>query len=166
MLAASWLIVFLGNHPSWRSKIVSELSDLLAHGTSDSSPLTERLGSVSLEDWESRTPMLDAAIRETLRLAQPHVAMRKNVSTADIPLPGGQVIPPGAFAVYPFADVHLDESLYPNPWAWNPARLEPSGQAMAYIGWGGGTQPPHLRHVLLIDVLHRQDRVRRVSISA
>jgi cytochrome P450 len=91
-----------------------------------------------MEDWNGHTPALDAAIRETLRLAQPHVAMRKNVSASNVNLPDGTVIPPGAFAVYPFADVHLDPSLYPDPWTWDPARPKHPSQAMAYVGWGGG----------------------------
>jgi cytochrome P450 len=138
-ITAAWLLIFLGNHPCWRSQITSELSELASsHSTSDSRQLTARLASVPLEVWEGNTPALDAAIRETLRLAQPHVAMRKNTSKRDVDLPDGTVIPPGAFAMYPFADVHLDPSLYPDPWTWDPARPKHPSQSLAYVGWGGG----------------------------
>ena len=35
------------------------------------------MASVPLSAWENETPVLDALIRETLRVAEPHVAMRQ-----------------------------------------------------------------------------------------
>ena len=81
-------------------------------------------------------PVFDAIIRETLRLAQPHTAMRRNMGP-DTYI-GGEKVPSGAYVVYPFSDVHLDSELYPDPWKFDPGRPErkvPYG----WIGWGAGS---------------------------
>lgn len=80
-------------------------------------------------------PVFDAMIRETLRVAQPHTAMRRNIGP-DTYINGAR-IPSGAYVVYPFSDVHLNSALYPDPWRWDPARSE-SKLPFSYVGWGGG----------------------------
>lgn len=49
----------------------------------------------------------------------------------------GKLIPTGALVAYPVADVHLDPALYPDPWKFDPTRLQPKGN-LTYLGWGGG----------------------------
>ena len=49
----------------------------------------------------------------------------------------GKVIPTGTLVVYPFANVHLDPTIYPDPWKFDPERPQPTGH-LAYLGWGGG----------------------------
>ena len=79
---------------------------------------------------------MDMLIRETLRIAQPHTAMRRNMGPETYI--DGKVIPTGTLVVYPFSNVHLNPSLYPDPWRFDPTR--PHHQAdFAYLGWGGGT---------------------------
>ncbi|TFY77012.1 hypothetical protein EWM64_g7000 [Hericium alpestre] len=137
---ASWLITFLGCHPEWRTKARTEVQSLLA---SHSYPITSSfapsaaspLSSIPLAAWESSAPILDALIRETLRIAQPHVAMRRNQGP---PITiGGKTLPTGGFAIYPFSDVHLNAELYPDPLTFDPARPVQKDD-FAYIGWGGG----------------------------
>jgi cytochrome P450 len=79
--------------------------------------------------------VFDRVLHETLRLAQPHVAMRRNVGP-ELHI-GDKAIPTGTYVVYPFADIHLDPALYPDPWAFNPARPEPK-EPYSYAGWGAG----------------------------
>ena len=74
-------------------------------------------------------------IRETLRLAQSHAALRRNVGP-EVHV-NGKVVPTGAYVVYPFSDVHLDPDLYPDPWKFDPSRMEPK-TSFGYVGWGGG----------------------------
>ena len=93
------------------------------------------LSSVPLEEWENKTPVLDSLIRETLRIAQPHVAMRRNVGP-EIYI-DGKVVPTGAFVIYPFSDVHVNPDLYQDPWKFDPARTQ-SKREFSYVGWGGG----------------------------
>lgn len=102
---------------------------------SDSDTSYAALSSIPLLAWETQTPVLDALIRETLRLAQPHVAMRRNVGPEVFI--DGKSLPTGAFAIYPFSDVHLDKGIYEDPWKWDPGRKE-CKKELGYIGWGGG----------------------------
>lgn len=80
--------------------------------------------------------MLDAIIRETLRVAQPHTAMRRNLGP-DVFI-NDKLIPSGSYVVYPFSDVHLDPEIYPEPWRFDPSRKEVSKVDLAYVGWGVG----------------------------
>ncbi|KAG6820270.1 hypothetical protein H0H93_003100 [Arthromyces matolae] len=135
---ASWLITFLGCHPDWRVKAVAEVESLLAHtqASSSSDSLSCRLATIPLGTWESETPVLDAIIKETTRVAQPHTAMRRNLGP---PLYiDGKLIPTGAYVVYPFSDVHLDPTIYPDPWKFDPGRKSVKHAPFAYVGWGGG----------------------------
>ncbi|KAG6811405.1 hypothetical protein H0H92_007598 [Tricholoma furcatifolium] len=134
---ASWMITFLGCHPQWREKAVLEVESLLAStATLPSDPLCSRLSNIPLDVWESGTPVLDAIIKETTRVAQPHTAMRRNLGP---PLYiDGKIIPTGAYVVYPFSDVHLDPSLYPDPWKFDPGRESAKNVPFGYVGWGGG----------------------------
>lgn len=74
-------------------------------------------------------------IKETLRIAQPHTAMRRNLGPEMYI--DGKVIPTGAYVIYPFSDVHLDPEIYPNPWKFDPTREDNKSQ-FGYVGWGGG----------------------------
>jgi len=141
-ILASWLITFLGGHPEWRDKAAEEVRSLLNfHLQFDpknaTSPfLSAQLASVPLEAWESETPVLDAIIKETTRVAQPHTAMRRNVGPEFYI--DKKRIPTGAYVVYPFSDVHLNPEYYPDPWKFDPGRPEVKGTSYGYVGWGGG----------------------------
>jgi cytochrome P450 len=103
------------------------------------------LSSIPLTAWENETPVMDMLIRETLRIAQPHSAMRRNMGPETYI--DGKVIPTGTLVVYPFSNVHLNPTLYPDPWRFDPTR--PHHQAdFAYLGWGGGTSSFFLFHDL------------------
>lgn len=152
---ASWLMTFLGGHPEWRAKAVAEVEALLARSacTPAGSPteiapeyspahfqpqtsLSARLATIPLEAWEGETPVLDALIRETTRVAQPHTAMRRNLGP-ELYI-DNKIIPTGAYVIYPFSDVHLDPELYPDPWKFDPGRKEATHVPYGYVGWGGG----------------------------
>jgi sterol 14-demethylase len=69
----------------------------------------------------------------------------------------GKIVPSGSYAVYSFADVHLDESIYPDPWRFDPDRPEPKA-TMGWVGWGGGAHAfrvPHYRTDLLTSLQAR-----------
>jgi len=99
------------------------------------SDLSASLAQIPLSAWEGSTPVLDALIHETTRLAQPHTAMRKNMGP-DVHI-DGKLVPSGHYVVYPFSDVHLNEELYPDPWKFDPSRPRPDAR-FSYVGWGGG----------------------------
>ncbi|EGN92897.1 hypothetical protein SERLA73DRAFT_172564 [Serpula lacrymans var. lacrymans S7.3] len=138
---ASWLITFLGGHPDWRGKATDEIKRLLEmysppESTSAKPSLSSHLASIPLEAWEAETPVLDAIIHETLRVAQPHTAMRRNLGP-EVSI-DAKTIPSGAYIMYPFSDVHLNPELYPDPWKFDPGRKEEVQTAFGYVGWGGG----------------------------
>ena len=143
---ASWLLTFLGCHPKWRDAARAEVSDLIsrqsletisAAACHDGAPSSATsLSSVPLCAWESETPVMDMLIRETLRIAQPHTAMRRNVGPETYI--DGKAIPTGTLVVYPFSNVHLNPALYPDPWRFDPTRPHHPQADCAYVGWGGG----------------------------
>jgi cytochrome P450 len=138
---ASWLLTFLGGHQDWRDKARAEVEMLLTNTSTgpSSQPLSARLATIPLDVWEEQTPVLDAIIKETTRVAQPHTAMRRNLGP-DCYIDGKR-IPTGAYVIYPFSDVHLDPELYPDPWRFDPSRKEvDSNVPFGYVGWGGGKQ--------------------------
>ncbi|PFH49347.1 hypothetical protein AMATHDRAFT_76242 [Amanita thiersii Skay4041] len=104
--------------------------------SSSLSSLCARLATIPLETWELETPVLDAIVRETTRVAQPHTAMRRNLGP-ELYI-NNKRIPTGAYVVYPFSDVHLDPELYPDPWKFDPGRKEVKHTQFGYVGWGGG----------------------------
>ncbi|KAK0203550.1 cytochrome P450 [Desarmillaria ectypa] len=134
---ACWLLTYLGGHREWRAKAYDEIQSLLvAHpAPEDCASISKHLATIPLETWESSTPVLDSIIRETLRVAQPHTAMRRNLGP-DTYI-NGKLIPSGAYVVYPFSDIHLDAGLYPDPWKFDPGREE-TKVPYGYVGWGGG----------------------------
>ncbi|KIK68607.1 hypothetical protein GYMLUDRAFT_153403 [Collybiopsis luxurians FD-317 M1] len=134
---ACWMLTFLGSHSEWRDKAKVEVEGLLAaHSNSSSDSLSTQLSEISLETWEAETPVLDSIIRETLRVAQPHTAMRRNLGP-EMHI-DGHLIPSGAYVVYPFSDVHLNPDIYDDPWKFDPSRQPETKTAYGYVGWGGG----------------------------
>ena len=141
--SASWLLTFLGAHPEWKAKAHAEIEALMfAHSLTPHkagtplSDLATALAQIPLDAWEGSTPVLDALIHETTRLAQPHTAMRRNMGP-DVHI-DGKLVPSGHYVVYPFSDVHLNEELYPDPWKFDPTRPRPDAR-FSHVGWGGGT---------------------------
>ena len=140
---ASWLITFLGNNSEWKDKATREIEELLltyCPDTTASTLLSSQLASIPLEAWERETPVLDALVHETLRIAQPHTAMRRNLGPDTVI--DSKTIPSGAYIVYPFSDVHLNPELYPDPWKFDPSREE-AKTPFGYVGWGGGECAHH-----------------------
>lgn len=131
------MVTLIAGHPEWKRKAEEEVHTLLAEYSSADchSTITERIATIPLEAWENHTPVMDKIIREVLRLAQPHTAMRRNMGPETYL--NGTRIPSGAYVVYPFADIHLNPELYPDPWAFKPDRPERT-LPFEYVGWGGG----------------------------
>ena len=143
--SASWLLTYLGAHTEWKAKAHAEIESLMfsysltpCKAGAPLSDLSAALAQIPLNAWEGSTPVLDALIHETTRLAQPHTAMRRNMGP-DVHI-DGKLIPSGHYVVYPFSDVHLNEELYPDPWKFDPSRPRPSAP-YSYVGWGGGMAP-------------------------
>jgi sterol 14-demethylase len=115
--------------------MISHALETISESNSPRDSTSTALSSIPLCAWERETPVLDMLIRETLRISQPHIAMRRNVGPETYI--DGKAIPTGTLVVYPFASVHLNPALYPDPWKFDPARSQPKAE-LAYLGWGGG----------------------------
>jgi cytochrome P450 len=139
-ISASWLVTYLGCRPSWRNEARTELKkSITSHSletVSECNSSSTALSSIPLSAWENETPVLDMLVREAVRLSQGFVSFRRNVGPEMYI--DGKVIPTGALVAYPAADVHLDPTLYPDPWKFDPARPQPKGN-LTFLGWGAGT---------------------------
>lgn len=133
--AGTWLIMFLSSEPHWVSAVRKEIQALIStYNPSLSSSLIQTLSAIPLTAWESKTPCLGLCIRETLRSAQPHTAVRKNMGP-EFTI-GPYTVLSGAFVAYPFFDTLLNPTYYPDPTRWDPARSVHNEEP--YLGWGGG----------------------------
>jgi sterol 14-demethylase len=109
---------------------------------SKSDPLHKRLASIPVSAWEVEMPVADALIRETLRLTSGGgVALRRNMDSAVVI--GGKSVAHGDFLAYLVGDVHFDESIYSDPYTFDPGRYEAGREEdkrapFAYLGWGIG----------------------------
>ncbi|KAH9018679.1 cytochrome P450 [Lactarius pseudohatsudake] len=138
--ATSWLITYLGCHPRWRDEARGEVESLISlHALETISacdsplPSSTALSPIPLTAWENETPVMDMLIRETLRIAQPHTAARRNVGAETYI--DGKVIPTGTLVVYPFSDVHLNPVLYPDPWRFDPTRPQLQADSEGDLSW-------------------------------
>lgn len=150
-ILASWLITFLGCHPEWHERARLEVQELLSsYSYSREESISAQLATVPISVWESQTPILDGFIRETLRLAQPHIAMRRNMGP-DVYI-GDRIVPTGAFLLYPFSDIHLNPAIYEDPYTFDPSREERRDKdkegegTYEYVGWGAGEYPQSCIH--------------------
>ncbi|KAJ7671376.1 cytochrome P450 [Mycena polygramma] len=139
---ACWSLVYLGMDPIWKAKAIAEIQTLVAEHSSGNAldPLHIRLSTIPVSAWEDM-PVLEAVIRETLRLTITSVSLRRNI-IHDLPI-GTRKIDRGDFVVYRFGDVHLDPAIYPEPYKFDPerydvGRAEDTRAPFAFLGWGAG----------------------------
>ncbi|KAJ7672338.1 cytochrome P450 [Mycena polygramma] len=139
---ACWSLVYLGMDPIWKAKAIAEIQTLVTEHSSGNAlnPLHIRLSTIPVSAWEDM-PVLEAVIRETLRLTITSVSLRRNI-IHDLPI-GTQKIDRGDFVVYRFGDVHLDPAIYPEPYKFDPerydvGRAEDMRAPFAFLGWGAG----------------------------
>jgi cytochrome P450 len=120
----AWTLHHLLEQPEWLAKVQAEVHEL---------------GGEVLPEHADRLPLLDAAIKETLRLTPiiPLVA-RRLARSATV---GGLELPQGAIAVASIYLVHRRPDLWPDPTRFDPSRfvgkkIDPTH----YFPFGGGTR--------------------------
>lgn len=122
--ALTWTVFLLLQHPHVLSEVLNECRGEL-HGEA---PRTEQLG---------RLRLLDAAIKESLRLFPP-VIWWGRVSTAPISL-GGYQLPAGTRVIHSAYITHRISDLYPSPGSFKPERwLSVEPNPYAYIPFSAG----------------------------
>jgi cytochrome P450 len=145
---ACWTLIYLAANRDWSAKALAEVTRVANQYSPDKElPLRIKLKHIPLQAWESQFPVLDACLRETIRLQTIGVICRKNVGSAPIPLTtndtNGEILPAGAYATYHLLDAHRDASIYSEPEVWDPSRYDASRAEdkkapLAYLGWGAG----------------------------
>lgn len=87
-------------------------------------------------DYANSMPFTHQIILETLRLAPPAAGVNRKV-VQDVEFKGYYF--PKEWLVFPyFRNVHLDESIYPDPLTFNPWRWEKKIPSMHFTPFGGG----------------------------
>ena len=111
------MLIDLATHTEWKEKCKKEIQDLVSHHFGETlsfGTFHERFGAVPLSAWEDELPVLDACIKESLRIVMSRTAIRRN-HYEEVKI-GEQVVRRGDFLVYSNADVHL------NPLNTTPSR--------------------------------------------
>ncbi|KPM36604.1 hypothetical protein AK830_g9954 [Neonectria ditissima] len=142
---ASLILCFLAQERRWYARTQEQVDAVVTKNRlrDDERPV-EVFRRLTLDDWETAFPLIDLALRETIRLKTTGCSMRKNLSGKDIPVGDtGEVIPKDAYAVYQLDHTHMDENLYKDPLKWDPARYLPDRAEdkktqHGYLGWGSG----------------------------
>ncbi|KAI0485527.1 cytochrome P450 6A1 [Xylaria cf. heliscus] len=144
---AGYLQVFLTQNPEWMARLREEVDGVIArHRTGPTQSRADVLSALTIEEWEGEFPLIDLALRETIRFCLPGATFRKNMSGHDIPIgESGEVIPDGAYAIYLIED-SLFGDWYTDKLKWNPSRYfeenaEDKKTPHAYMGWGSGRHP-------------------------
>ncbi|KAK0526969.1 hypothetical protein OC834_004606 [Tilletia horrida] len=148
---AMWLLIYLGAHPEFRKRAATEVFDRL-NSIADrqgidwnSKSRVEQLQALSLEEWENGFDLVEAALRETMRLVMEGTFFRLNVgaSKGSEPQVHGENVKNGEFLGYWLGSTHRNAKIYSSPNRWDPerwARGEGSGE-LEFLGWGVGMHP-------------------------
>lgn len=92
-------LIQLTTHPEWIAKIRAEVAQVAAKYAEDpTAPVHEQLRCVPLEAWETELPLMEMALKETMRLNFQTPMVRRNTTNEDI-LVGDEVIPGRALVV-------------------------------------------------------------------
>ncbi|KAJ7181463.1 cytochrome P450 [Mycena crocata] len=148
---ACWALLYVGIDPVWKAKATAEIHALIAKHSSSlnaTDALHTRLASIPVAAWEDELPVLDAVLRETLRLVMGGVALRRNIApegNLDLEV-GEERLARGEFLAYCLADVHLNPEIYPEPLRFDPGRYDVGREEdkrvpFGYLAWGAGRHP-------------------------
>ena len=146
--ATTWNLCCLATNPDWLARVRAEIDAVVAkHRLSETEPLVDVFQRLSLRDWETRFPVLQSTITESIRFTMAGAVVRKNISGKDLKIGGTRyVIPNGSLSIHATADAHMNEDIYPDSSRWNPGRFTkdvPQGSDVphGYLGWGSGNHP-------------------------
>ncbi|KAG7093008.1 hypothetical protein E1B28_009307 [Marasmius oreades] len=141
--ALCWVLIYLEVHKEWKSRVVSEIQSFVQDaGAEFTDSMEEAIGNVSLQVMDEKTPTLDLVINETIRLLFDGTFMRRNIGN-DI-FVGAHRIEHGAYLMFPTADLHFNEDLFPNSREFDPLRFTPEEvdkrnvKGINFLGWGAG----------------------------
>ncbi|XP_018929502.1 5-beta-cholestane-3-alpha,7-alpha-diol 12-alpha-hydroxylase-like [Cyprinus carpio] len=151
--AAFWLLLYLMKHPDAMNAVKKEVEEILRQTGQEvkrDGPLIDLT-----RDMLLKTPILDSAVEETLRLTAAPVLTRAVLQDMTINMASGQeykIRKGDRVAVFPYIAVQVDPEVYPDPYTFKYDRfLTPDGNKKTdfYKGgkklkyynmpWGAGT---------------------------
>lgn len=92
-------LIQLTTHPEWIAKIRAEVAQVAAKYAEDpTAPVHEQLLCIPLEAWETELPLMEMALKETMRLNFQTPMVRRNTTEEDI-MVGDEAIPGRALVV-------------------------------------------------------------------
>ncbi|KAJ3517128.1 hypothetical protein NLJ89_g699 [Agrocybe chaxingu] len=145
-MISCWALVYLASHEEWMAKAKAEVKALIEKHTNTLSTesLSRRLATIPISAWEDEMPVMEAVIRETLRVTLTNTFLRRNVID-EFSVSNG-TIQQGDFVAYNVADVHLNSEIYTNPREFDPGRYDPGREedkktTFGFVGWGAGRHP-------------------------
>lgn len=133
-----WLMVFLLNDPSAATKIREEVdSELREHFGGD----LKRLLAAPFTAVDDHFPLIDSAIKETLRMAILLSALREAHADTEVISETGKIrIRKGEMIMANVAAVHTDERYFENPETFRVDRfMGTERKKSSHWGFGGGT---------------------------
>ena len=155
---AAWLLMFIARNPEWKAKIQGEVQSFVMKYAPEPSKngndndqlksLADQLSKIPASVWEEEMTLTDLCLRETIRLVQSSVFLRRNMTPHSEVDVGGHKVKFGDFVVYPSADVHHNAAIYESPQKFDPTRhlesKDENGQKTKlppFVGWGAGRHP-------------------------
>ncbi|OHE92810.1 cytochrome P450 6A1 [Colletotrichum orchidophilum] len=145
---AAYVLCFLATEERWYGEVQREVDGVIRrHRRSEEETPEAILGRLDMEAWEAEFPMIDLAMKETIRQTICGCGFRYNGSGKDVEIGGsGEVVPRDSFVVYHFDTTHMDPRFFPEPLRWDPGRFLPGREEdkkdpHAFIGWGAGRHP-------------------------
>jgi len=116
-IMSSWLVLFLHENKEWREKALTEIRgfvDRYATGETGQS-LSAQLAQIPPNVWEDEMPVLEACLRETIRIVLSGTALRRVMHDDDSMKVGGKKLKKGLFLAFPWASTHHNPDIYPEP---------------------------------------------------
>ena len=117
---SSWLVLFLAENSEWRGKALKEIKNLVDQYSTkeDGQSLSAQLAQIPPNVWEEQMPVLDACLRETIRIVMTGTALRRvitDVKTDPTMTLFGKPLKKGQFLAYQMAAAHHNPDIYPEP---------------------------------------------------
>nr|XP_055059041.1 5-beta-cholestane-3-alpha,7-alpha-diol 12-alpha-hydroxylase-like [Misgurnus anguillicaudatus] len=151
--AAFWLLLYLMKHPDAMKNVKKEVEEVLRETGQEvkhGGPLIDLT-----RDMLLKTPILDSAVEETLRLTAAPVLTRAVLQDMTINMANGQqynIREGDRVAVFPYTAIHIDPEIHPDPFTFKYDRFLTAdgnkktdfykgGKKLKYYNmpWGAGT---------------------------
>lgn len=126
--AMTWWLGLMASHPEVADRVREEIAAVES-------------GLSALEQI-ARLPLLNATIKEAMRLYPPSTALFTRVAQREVQI-GETTVPKGTLAAIPIWQLHHDPRSFPEPEAFRPERFLPGAAAIprsAFLPFGAG---PH-----------------------